>query len=202
MKDQPHYTKGNIQAIDFIRDQKMDFEEGCVIKYVTRYKEKNGLEDLRKAQVYLSWLIDRYDEPLEEIKPQTKSIIQTYELSYNDLAKLTDEMAQSIYSSGAKFDSILAVPKGGLTPAHILAEKLNIKKIHTDINQVPRNEYVLVVDDVCETGKTLAELLINASFRHATAVVAQKMDSFLNCDFVGLVYGAEIDYLFMPWERK
>jgi hypothetical protein len=36
----------------------MSFLEGNVIKYVTRYKMKNGLEDLKKAQWYLNRLIE------------------------------------------------------------------------------------------------------------------------------------------------
>ena len=36
----------------------MSFLEGNVVKYVTRYKMKNGLEDLKKAQWYLNRLIE------------------------------------------------------------------------------------------------------------------------------------------------
>jgi hypothetical protein len=53
-----YYTKGSTQAIDYIMDKKMSFVEGNIIKYVTRYKEKNGIEDLRKAKWYLNRLID------------------------------------------------------------------------------------------------------------------------------------------------
>jgi len=49
-----HYKQGNIEVIDFILDQKLNYLEGNVIKYVARYKYKNGLEDLKKAQWYLS----------------------------------------------------------------------------------------------------------------------------------------------------
>lgn len=37
----------------------MDFLEGNVIKYISRYKNKNGLDDLKKANNYLLMLIDR-----------------------------------------------------------------------------------------------------------------------------------------------
>jgi hypothetical protein len=52
-----HYTQGKIEVIDFILDQKMNFLEGNVIKYVSRYKFKNGIEDLKKAAFYLNKLI-------------------------------------------------------------------------------------------------------------------------------------------------
>lgn len=39
------------------RDEVVGFYKGNVIKYLTRFKEKNGLEDLKKARVYLTRLI-------------------------------------------------------------------------------------------------------------------------------------------------
>jgi hypothetical protein len=56
---QEHYTAHAIEPIDYIMENGMDFLEGNVIKYVTRYKLKNGVEDLKKAQQYLTWLIER-----------------------------------------------------------------------------------------------------------------------------------------------
>ena len=57
----PHYTKGWIEPIDYTISNKLDFCEGNVIKYVTRYKYKNWLEDLKKARFYLNKLIEQYD---------------------------------------------------------------------------------------------------------------------------------------------
>jgi hypothetical protein len=57
--EQEHYTACAIQPIEFIVANKMDFLEGNVIKYVARYKNKNGLEDLAKARHYLNMLIER-----------------------------------------------------------------------------------------------------------------------------------------------
>ena len=53
-----HYKKGNIEVIEYILDQKFSYLEGNIIKYVSRYKNKNGLEDLKKAQWYLERLIN------------------------------------------------------------------------------------------------------------------------------------------------
>lgn len=62
-----HYTKGSIEVWDFIKDQGLDYMEGNVVKYVCRYKHKNGLEDLRKAKAYLDKLVEGY-EILERYK--------------------------------------------------------------------------------------------------------------------------------------
>lgn len=58
-----HYTFGSIEVIDYIRDKLTpdEFQGYCmgnVLKYVSRHKHKNGVEDLKKAQVYLGWLIE------------------------------------------------------------------------------------------------------------------------------------------------
>lgn len=52
-----HYTQG-IECWDFIKSHGMDFMQGNVIKYVTRYKLKGSpLEDLKKAKAYLEDMI-------------------------------------------------------------------------------------------------------------------------------------------------
>ncbi|ALV64618.1 DUF3310 domain-containing protein [Campylobacter fetus] len=53
-----HYKKMAIQPLEFITKNKLDFCEGNIIKYVCRYKDKNGLEDLKKARHYLDVLIE------------------------------------------------------------------------------------------------------------------------------------------------
>ena len=58
-----HYTSGGIECIDAIRaslgdPEFADYCKGNIIKYLWRYRLKNGAEDLRKAQVYLNWMID------------------------------------------------------------------------------------------------------------------------------------------------
>ena len=51
----PHYTAGGIETIDFIEAKKLNYNLGNVIKYLTRADYKgNKLEDLRKAQWYLT----------------------------------------------------------------------------------------------------------------------------------------------------
>jgi len=52
-----HYNQG-IEAWDYIISHNMNFLEGNIIKYITRYKHKNGLEDLKKVRQYLNKLIE------------------------------------------------------------------------------------------------------------------------------------------------
>lgn len=50
-----HYTQGDMEVITAIEGLGLDYHQGNVLKYVARYRYKNGLEDLRKAK----WYIDR-----------------------------------------------------------------------------------------------------------------------------------------------
>ena len=53
-----HYGNSGIDVIDFCQTNNLDFMQGNVIKYVFRYKNKNGLEDLEKAKEYIDRMIE------------------------------------------------------------------------------------------------------------------------------------------------
>ena len=62
-----HYTQGGVECIEAIRasmtaDGFCDYCKGNIIKYIWRWRDKGGVEDLRKASVYLDWLINAADE--------------------------------------------------------------------------------------------------------------------------------------------
>ena len=53
-----HYSKLAIQPVEYINKNNLSYLQGNVIKYVTRYKDKNGLQDLQKARHYIEMLIE------------------------------------------------------------------------------------------------------------------------------------------------
>ena len=63
-----HYCKGGVESIEFVKaavSNLSGFEAVCVaniIKYMWRYKEKNGLEDVMKAGKYLEWLQEEVEK--------------------------------------------------------------------------------------------------------------------------------------------
>jgi len=63
-----HYKLGKIEVIDFILDQQMNYLEGNIVKYISRYKHKNGIEDLKKALWYLSKLIGVWENDKNKSK--------------------------------------------------------------------------------------------------------------------------------------
>ena len=53
-----HYKDLPIQPIEYIHANAMGYMEGNVVKYVSRWRDKGGVEDLRKARHYLDKLIE------------------------------------------------------------------------------------------------------------------------------------------------
>ena len=57
-----HYKRCPIQPWDYTIANDLDYFQGSIIKYVTRWKDKGGIEDLRKARHFL----DKYIEVMVE----------------------------------------------------------------------------------------------------------------------------------------
>jgi len=53
-----HYVTKGIQPIQYIHANNLGFCEGNIVKYATRWKDKNGLEDLLKIKHYVDLLIE------------------------------------------------------------------------------------------------------------------------------------------------
>lgn len=65
-----HYCQGGIECIKAIEasmtpEEFQGYCKGNVMKYIWRFREKNGLEDLKKAQVYLGWMIESKEKQEE-----------------------------------------------------------------------------------------------------------------------------------------
>lgn len=60
-----HYNQNGVETIDVIKamlgyEGTQSWLVGTIIKYLSRYQYKNGLEDLQKAKWYLDYLINMY----------------------------------------------------------------------------------------------------------------------------------------------
>tara|TARA_R110000823_G_scaffold122494_1_gene247940 strand:+ start:123 stop:341 length:219 start_codon:yes stop_codon:yes gene_type:complete len=58
----PDYYRKGIETTDYIQSHSMNYLEGNIIKYITRYKDKGGVDDLRKAEWYLTRLIKQEEK--------------------------------------------------------------------------------------------------------------------------------------------
>ena len=100
-----HYTNNGkgIECFNYINSHNMTFAQANVIKYVTRYKFKGGLEDLNKASWYLDKLKQEYPETPKTVdkgkflvqkkpKTETSNKIDIYSETILSLAEEIDKM--------------------------------------------------------------------------------------------------------------
>ena len=67
-----HYTQGDMEVITAIEGLGLDYHQGDVLKYISRYRFKNGMEDLQKAKWYVERLIYIYEQ--DAIKTQRSMV--------------------------------------------------------------------------------------------------------------------------------
>ena len=67
-----HYSRLGIEPIQFIETNGLGYHEGNVIKYVSRWRNKNGVEDLKKAK----WYIERLLELEEAQVPENQTTLE------------------------------------------------------------------------------------------------------------------------------
>ena len=74
VKNLAHYTQFKVQPIEFFRANigVLDFLQMCVIKYVCRYRMKNGKEDLLKARNYIDMMIEDWDKDNPPVRERRK----------------------------------------------------------------------------------------------------------------------------------
>lgn len=61
-----HYRDQAIQPWDYIARNRLGYFEGNIVKYVSRWKQKGGIQDLQKARHYLDKLIEIVASPADE----------------------------------------------------------------------------------------------------------------------------------------
>lgn len=73
-----HYTSLSIQPIELIVKLKCSFIQGCIVKYISRYKKKNGLQDLEKCVHYAKLSLELEDQNKRSLKPRELELINEY----------------------------------------------------------------------------------------------------------------------------
>ena len=110
-------------------------------------------------------------------------------ISWDDIDSLVEELCSRIVMSGLQIKSITGIERGGLIPAVMVSHRLKIPYV-TRINKG-----TLVIDDICDTGKTLK--YITSGF---TATLHYKQTADYKPDFYAKEVGDE--WIVYPWERK
>jgi len=72
--DGNHYKDMKIQPTEYAEANGLSFAEGCVVKYVSRWRKKGGITDLQKAKHYIDLLIQTELEENQFNNPPTKGL--------------------------------------------------------------------------------------------------------------------------------
>ena len=113
-------------------------------------------------------------------------------LSWKDVEDLVDILHSNILELNLKVEHIYGIPRGGLIPAVLLSHKMNI----------PLTNYMyckntLIIDDICDSGKTLEEVLAP----NPTAVLHYKPHTSRSTpDLYASKFNSD-DWIVYPWEQ-
>ena len=118
-----------------------------------------------------------------------KTSLETF--TWLDFDTAIEELAAKIKSSGLKFDGIYGIPRGGLVVAVALSHRLELP-----LTFDTEGSLVLVVDDICDSGKTLAPYM--QEFVTAVIHIVKSVSAYPS--FWVRVRGA--DWVKYPWERS
>uniref|UniRef100_A0A7C2ZM73 Phosphoribosyltransferase n=1 Tax=Ignisphaera aggregans TaxID=334771 RepID=A0A7C2ZM73_9CREN len=149
-------------------------------------------------------------------------MVEVLYVSWKDVINLCYKLAKDIASSGFEPNAIVAVLRGGVVPALLLSDILGVEEFYAIrvkhwgiakevyatpiVEQLPQKKFqeakVLVVDEVADTGKTLARVIEEIKKLGAaevkTAVLHLKSSSGLLPDY----YAAKLEkwvWIFYPW---
>ena len=81
------------------------------------------------------------------------------EVNWNDVEETIKKLSKRILELNRTFSSISTVSRGGLIPSRLIADVLDIKKIHVDQNKISSDS--LFVDDIFDSGKTFNNIFLN-----------------------------------------
>jgi hypoxanthine phosphoribosyltransferase len=145
-------------------------------------------------------------------------------LTWPDFGSGTRELAQRVADSGFRPEIILAIARGGLLPAGALGYALSVKNVFVMnveyysgidtrldfpvmlpplLNQIElKDQHVLIVDDVADTGHTLKavhDFCVPVVADVRNAVLYEKPHSIVKCEYVWRRTDRWIDF---PWSDK
>ena len=120
--------------------------------------------------------------------------------TWSDVEEDVKILAEKIKNTGFRFDKIATVSRGGLIPARLLADHLDVKDIFVDKNKIPAK--TLFIDDIYDSGRTFRKILSHVKFPdnfvYATLIARRKTEYPKQLIYAKKTKGME--YIVFPWE--
>ena len=122
-------------------------------------------------------------------------------VSWKRIESITQLLAKKVKSTKKEFNSISTITRGGLVPARLMADIMDINEILVDKNKIPSDS--LFVDDIYDSGDTFKKILSkveNPSDLVYATLFARKGKRYPK----QLVYGTKTkgnEYIVYPWDK-
>jgi hypothetical protein len=129
-----------------------------------------------------------------------RKVVYDYKDWY-EIEGCVDILVKKILAKNLHFNSISTISRGGLVPARLVADRLNIKQILVDDETIPSDS--LFVDDIYDTGETFRKIIERTDDPDKlvyAALFARRKSKFPK----QLVYAKltrDNEYLVYPWDR-
>ncbi|MGQ0606069.1 MAG: phosphoribosyltransferase [Candidatus Nitrosotenuis sp.] len=129
-----------------------------------------------------------------------KGTIHDYK-NWSEVESATAKLVEKLARRNIQFKTISTISRGGLVPARLVADRLNIKQILVDGESIPADS--LFVDDIYDSGETFRKIIQKAedpdNLVFAT-IYARRKTSYPE----QLVYAEltrDTEYIVYPWDR-
>ncbi|MDE1872416.1 MAG: phosphoribosyltransferase [Thaumarchaeota archaeon] len=120
--------------------------------------------------------------------------------TWSDIEVDVKILAEEIKRTGFRFDKIATISRGGLIPARLLADHLDIKNVFVDKNKIPAK--TLFIDDIYDSGKTFRKIMSRVKFPdnfvYATLMARRKTRYPKQLIYAKKTKSTE--YIVFPWE--
>ena len=114
-----HY-QGAIQPWDFITSNNLGYLEGTAVKYLARWRKKNGIEDLRKAIHFIEKLIEVETRHSTHHIPVREWLASMESSQYRSFYNGDSTRLRNVYDVANETRDPVAVPSGELNDLVIL----------------------------------------------------------------------------------
>lgn len=129
-----------------------------------------------------------------------KEIVHDYK-NWNEIESAITTLVKKLARKKIQFRTISTVSRGGLVPARLVADRLNIKQILVDEESIPEDS--LFIDDIYDSGETFRKIIQRAddpdSLVFATIYARRKKSYPKQLTYAELTRNNE--YIVYPWDR-
>ena len=129
-----------------------------------------------------------------------KEVVHDYK-NWSEIESAITKLVEKLAAKKLQFRTISTISRGGLVPARLMADRLNIKQIMVDPESVPSDS--LFVDDIYDSGETFRKIIQRAddsdNLVFATIYARRKQNYPKQLVYSELTRDTE--YIVYPWDR-